>query len=263
MARIRSVHPGLFTDEGWVSCSPLARILVIGLWTEADDQGVFEWKPLQIKMRVLPADNADLAELLEEVRRAGLVMGFEIGGKKFGAIRNFRKFQRPQKPNAIHPLPEIAARYVGLSESDTGSVSDQSATAPVIAPQMEEVRVGKEETEAKNASVSPAVAVERKTGKSISIPEGFPDADALAWAKTEAAAHHCTLNVEMRAKRFRAHAEQSGRRERDWSAAWRGWVWTALEDAPGAKPEKPPPKAAVIALDPDEIERRWAQAVEV
>jgi hypothetical protein len=102
-----------------------------------------------------------------------------------------------------------------------------------------------------------------KTASAISIPEGFPDADALAWARSEAASHARTLNVEMRAKRFRAHAEQSGRRERDWSAAWRGWVWTALEDAPGAKPEKPPPKAAVIALDPDEIERRWAQAVEV
>jgi hypothetical protein len=53
MARIRSVHPSLFTDEAWVSCSPLARVLYIGLLTDADDQGLFEWKPIQIKMRLL------------------------------------------------------------------------------------------------------------------------------------------------------------------------------------------------------------------
>ena len=63
MARIRSVHPSLFTDEAWVSCSPLARLLYIGLWTDADDQGLFEWKPLQIKMRLLPGDSADVAAM--------------------------------------------------------------------------------------------------------------------------------------------------------------------------------------------------------
>ena len=65
MARIRSVHPGLFTDESFMSASPLARIVMIGVWTEADDNGVFEWKPLTLKARLLPADNADMAAILD------------------------------------------------------------------------------------------------------------------------------------------------------------------------------------------------------
>lgn len=138
MARIRSVHPALFTDEAWVSCSPLARILYIGLWTDADDQGLFEWKPLQIKMRLLPGDMAEAGGLLAELEAANLIRPYEVGDARFGAIKNFRKFQRPQKPNAIHPLPENIAEYVGLSATDPEPVADHSPTTPVIAPQMED-----------------------------------------------------------------------------------------------------------------------------
>ena len=32
MARIRSIHPGIWTDEAFVELSALARLLYIGLW---------------------------------------------------------------------------------------------------------------------------------------------------------------------------------------------------------------------------------------
>ncbi|MFC4168420.1 hypothetical protein [Teichococcus aestuarii] len=122
MARIRSIHPGLFTDEAFVSVSHAARLFVIGLWTEADDQGVFAWKVLTLKMRILPADACDAAELLEELRNAGMLMRYEVDGKSFGAIRNFRRFQRPEKPKAVHPITDEVARYVDLpSNSHTCS----------------------------------------------------------------------------------------------------------------------------------------------
>lgn len=116
MARIRSIHPGLFTDESFVSCSPLARLLVLGLWTEADDQGVFEWKPVTLKMRLLPVDGADVTALLAEIEAQNICRRFEADGKVFGAIRNFRKYQRPKSPNAIYPLPADLRSYVAISE---------------------------------------------------------------------------------------------------------------------------------------------------
>ena len=39
MARIRSVHPGLWTDEAFVSASPMARLFCIGLWGGASKRG--------------------------------------------------------------------------------------------------------------------------------------------------------------------------------------------------------------------------------
>lgn len=123
MARIRSIHPGWFTDEAWVSVSFEARLLGIGIWTECDDQGVFEWKPITIKMRLFPADNLDIAALLAELADAGLVRQFDVGGKKYGAVRNFCKFQRPKKPRPVHPMPSQFRTYVG-SDDVSGELDD-------------------------------------------------------------------------------------------------------------------------------------------
>jgi len=128
MARIRSVHPGLFTDEAFVSCSALSRVLFIGLWTEADDQGLFEWKPITIKMRLLPVDNADVPALLEELEAANMIRRYEHDGRQFGAIRNFCKFQRPKKPNAVHFMPPEFRTYVASSAAS--SVPDKAS--PII-----------------------------------------------------------------------------------------------------------------------------------
>lgn len=137
MARIRSIHPGLFTDESFVSCSPLARLLVLGLWTEADDQGVFEWKPVTLKMRLLPVDGADVPALLGEIAEQNIIRRFEANGKSYGAVRNFRKYQRPKSPSAVHPLPADLRSYVAISEI----AGDEPAPFPPkaeITPQMED-----------------------------------------------------------------------------------------------------------------------------
>lgn len=159
MARIRSIHPGLFTDESFVSCSPLARLLVLGLWTEADDQGVFEWKPVTLKMRLLPVDGADVAALLAEIAGQNIAKQFEANGKLYGAIRNFRKYQRPKSPSAIHPLPAELRSYVAISEM----VGDEPAPFPQkseITPQMEDGggREGEGEKESAASAASSASA---------------------------------------------------------------------------------------------------------
>jgi hypothetical protein len=118
LARIRSVHPGLWTDEGFASCSPLARLLFMGLWSEADDRGVFEWKPVSLKMRLLPVDNTDMGGLLEELVLADAITTFDVEDRKCGAVRNFRKFQRPQSPNATFPTTPEIRNYVGLTKAN-------------------------------------------------------------------------------------------------------------------------------------------------
>ena len=67
MSRIRSIHPGLWTDDSFMSLSAFARLLYIGLLNEAWDDGVFEWKPLTIKARIFPVDSVDVPALLDEL----------------------------------------------------------------------------------------------------------------------------------------------------------------------------------------------------
>jgi hypothetical protein len=118
MARIRSIHPGWFTDEAWVSVSMPARILGIGLLTESDDCGAFEWKPLTLKMRLFPADSVNVTDLLAELEGAGLIKRYEHGARHYGLVRNFMRFQRPKKPKSVHFIPEALRHFVGIAPDD-------------------------------------------------------------------------------------------------------------------------------------------------
>ena len=122
MARIRSIHPGFWTDEAVVSVSRDARLFLIGIWNQCDDKGVFEWKPIGLLMRIFPADQMDVVGLLAELEKADLIRGFEEDGRKYGAVRNFVIFQRPNKPNDVYPLPEELRHFSGLTSDGSPPV---------------------------------------------------------------------------------------------------------------------------------------------
>jgi len=142
MSRIRSVHPGLWTDEEFVTLTAFARLLFMGIWNECDDKGTFEWKPVTLKMRLLPADNVDVVALLAEIEAADCIRQYEVGGKKYGAVRNFCKYQRPKKPNSIFPITAEISQFCCFSSEtvsdEEGEVRNQFPTGGEIAPQMED-----------------------------------------------------------------------------------------------------------------------------
>lgn len=151
MSRIRSIHPGQWTDEDFVELSLAGRLLSIGIRNEADDNGVFEWKPVGLKMRLFPADAIDVAALLDELVAANQIMQFEAEGRRFGAIRNFRVYQRPKSPTCQFPTTPEVEKYVGISAADetlpkrgpgrprkTPDV-DKSDTSPKLIPQEGEI----------------------------------------------------------------------------------------------------------------------------
>lgn len=145
MARIRSIHPGFFTDDGVMQASLAARWLLLGIWSECDDQGAFQWRPATLKARIMPNDHVDVAALLDELAALKFLMSYEHQGAKFGLVRNFCKFQRPKKPNAVHVVPNQFRNFVGLSAASSepevvkaGSSSEPDT--PSRAPSSEPVR---------------------------------------------------------------------------------------------------------------------------
>ena len=105
MARIRTIKPEFFTSEDIVSLSPLARILYIALWCEADKEGRMNWKPRTFKMRYIPADDCSVDDLCSEIVDAGLVV---LYGKGLAYIPAFRTHQHinPRETESILPSPE-------------------------------------------------------------------------------------------------------------------------------------------------------------
>jgi hypothetical protein len=137
MARIRSVHPGLFTDEAFMCLTPWARILLVGLLTEADDNGVFAWKPVTLKVRLLPADHVDVNPLLAELQQAGFLRQYDVRGSLYGAVRNFCRWQRPERPNTVHPLPDAIAEFVALGARGRGRRKQEAPPPAAPAPAQE------------------------------------------------------------------------------------------------------------------------------
>ena len=131
MARIRSVHPSLWTDEAFLELSIKAKLFIIALWNECDDGGAFEWKPKQLKVRLFGCDEMDTPVLLEELRVANFLTPYEVDGSRYGAIRSFGKFQKPNKPTRTHPMPKALRVYAKTDGIGPDPLPDDNRTLTV------------------------------------------------------------------------------------------------------------------------------------
>lgn len=93
MPKIRGVKPELWTDENFVELSSYARLLWIGLWNFACDNGHLQDKSKQIKMRILPTDDVNCAELLREIESQDLIERAD----GWITIPNLSHHQKPHK----------------------------------------------------------------------------------------------------------------------------------------------------------------------
>ena len=93
MAKMRGIKPETWTDERFVSVSPLARLLFIAMWTEACDNGHLDDSPVQLKIRLLPMDDCNVAELVDELVTIGLVERRD----GYLKVRNLTQHQRIDK----------------------------------------------------------------------------------------------------------------------------------------------------------------------
>jgi hypothetical protein len=125
--RIRSIKPEFWTDAKVSSLGYLARLLFIGLWNHADDEGRFKSDPRILKGFLFPVDDKttvkDIAGALSELSVSTLVLLTEIDGEKYGCCPNFKKHQKINRPTPSK-LPEVTESSV----STHGVISDRSLT---------------------------------------------------------------------------------------------------------------------------------------
>ena len=106
MPGIRTIKPDFWTDDKILQISIPARLFFIGLWNYADDNGVLENKPLQLKARIFPNDDIDVNELISELIQIGLLVNYSVNGTNYIQVINFRKHQKIDRPRkSILPLP--------------------------------------------------------------------------------------------------------------------------------------------------------------
>ena len=104
--RARNVKPGFFLNEELAEVPFEARLLFIGLWSYADREGRFEWRPKRIKAEIFPYDNIEITDFLRYLTDKNFVSQYQVDGCLYGVVENFKKHQRPhptERPSTIPP----------------------------------------------------------------------------------------------------------------------------------------------------------------
>lgn len=107
MARIRTVKPELFLHEGLAELPVYARLLFIGLFTQADRRGRLEDRPRRIKAQIFPYDDVDTDELLDRLYAGGFLTRYEVNGQRLIQIDTFEVHQRCNLREPESSLPPI------------------------------------------------------------------------------------------------------------------------------------------------------------
>jgi hypothetical protein len=109
MARIRTIKPEFFTSEDVVALTPMARLLYVALWCEADREGRMAWKPRTFKIRYFPADDCNIELMCAEVLARGMAVLYGVG---LAYIPKFLSHQHinPRESKSELPVPDASPR---------------------------------------------------------------------------------------------------------------------------------------------------------
>lgn len=261
MARSRNIKPGFFSNDDLSDCQPLARLLFIGLWCVADREGRMEDRPRRIRAEILPYDDCDIEDLLDELHQNGFILRYEVGAEKFIQVLNFGKHQNPHMKEAKSTIPApdqndhetvepevIASESRGELEADNSQAPEQHYTSTVQEPE------GSSESPADSGFLIPdsgflipdssttanAVAVAdappERIPKTKSPPRKtrLPDDFLLTPERASRACDHWQtksrgdLSALDEFDKFRNHHTQHGKAMACWESAWRTWYANAV-----------------------------------
>lgn len=210
MARIRTIKPEFFTSEDIVGLSPLARLLYIATWCEADKEGRLHWKPKTLKMRYLPGDQCDIAALCDELINAGLIA---LYGDGLACIPKFSAHQHinPRESASLIPGPDLNIR----GESDASARVNSKNDASILDLHAQGGREGKGREGIDDASTDATPEPKARKPRKTTLPEDFALSDRVtSWAMEKGYS-----NLEKHFEHFVGYAKAKGYEYADWESA--------------------------------------------
>lgn len=103
MARNRMINPGIWASEDFSKLSMFARLVWIGLISNADDEGRGRANMAFLKSQIFPFDDElslkKIENALQEIKNFMKIDFYEVDGKKFYQLNNWKKFQKVEKPS--------------------------------------------------------------------------------------------------------------------------------------------------------------------
>lgn len=130
MARKRMIDPGIWGSEDFAKLSILARLIFIGLFSNADDEGRGRANPAYIKSTVFPYDNVlrltDIKKSLSEIAAHMSITFYQVNGNEYYCLDNWQVWQKVDKasPSNIPPNDK------GL----TGDLTNSTNVRRIVSP---------------------------------------------------------------------------------------------------------------------------------
>ena len=122
MAKIRSIKPSFWEDEKIGSLPVEARLLYIGTWSFADDNGVLRGSPAYLRSQIFPYDEtvtaADVRRWVSTLVAGGMVVPFTYNGERYLVVRRFRDHQKIDARYATELVPSAEVDAVLASLAD-------------------------------------------------------------------------------------------------------------------------------------------------
>ena len=242
MARTRSLKPQFFKNDLLAECQPLARLLFSGLWCMADAEGRLEYRPLRVKAEVLPYDDCDVDQLVNELEQRGFVRRYTVDDVTILVIPKFLDHQRPhpKEPTESFPPEENATagnKFVqAVNKSGTAGnkfvravydcASNPSPSYPspfnplILLPPSESATLPKRQSQKDSISWD-----------SVEGWSGITDADRDAWATAYPAA---TLTAELAKAGEWLRSNPTKSKRSNWRKFVTGWL-SRCQDGGGTR----------------------------
>lgn len=102
MARKRMIDPNIWQSEDFGKLSILAKIVFIGLFSLADDEGRGRANPVYLKSTLFPYEesmrSADIDKTLSEISSNMSVIFYSYNGSDYYSLYNWNEWQKIDKP---------------------------------------------------------------------------------------------------------------------------------------------------------------------
>lgn len=102
MARKRMIDPGIWQSEDFSKLSTLAKLVFIGLFSLADDEGRGRCNPVYLKSTLFPYEegirSADIDKTLSEISSNMSVILYSCDGSNYYSLYNWDTWQKIDKP---------------------------------------------------------------------------------------------------------------------------------------------------------------------
>ena len=182
MARKRMLSPDIWESSSFSKLSDFAKLVFIGLISNADDSGKGKANPSYIRSRLFPNDEerriTDIKKALSEIALTMSIILYEVNGDSFYLLTNWARWQKIDRPTPSKiPDPPQSVGERGRTTQNADFDESSTNTRRILDEGSTPNRIEVEEEKNKNVVVAYGDLLSASEYEELCALIGKPDCD--------------------------------------------------------------------------------------